>query len=91
MAGTGSDPALNGAATAALLAVFLAASTATGATPPTNSPIGALPATFAGVLPCVDCRGIRYQLDLLPNSRFAESVEHLRGGDNRGIELAHGI
>ena len=90
-AGTGAGPALSGVATATLLAVFLAASAATGATPPTQSPFGPLPATFAGVLPCADCRGIRYQLDLLPNSRFAESVAPLRGGDSQSIEVAYGI
>jgi hypothetical protein len=90
-AGTGADPALSGAATAALLAVLLAASAATGATPPSHSSIGALPATFAGVLPCADCRGIRYQLDLLPNSRFAESIQRLHGGDTQEIGVANGI
>ena len=80
-----------GRATAALLAVLLAASAATGATPPTQSPIGPLPATFFGVLPCADCRGIRYQLDLLPNSRFALSIAYLRGGDSQSIEVAPGM
>lgn len=28
------------------------------------SPLGALPATFAGTLPCADCPGIRYDLNL---------------------------
>ena len=31
--------------------------------------LGTLPATFAGELPCADCPGIRYQLDLLPAGR----------------------
>jgi len=91
VAGTGAGPALTGAATAALLAVFLVASAATGATPPTKSPIGALPATFVGVLPCADCRGIHYQLDLLRNSRFAESIKYVRDGDSQGIGLVQGI
>ena len=91
MAGTGAGPARSGAATAALLAVLLAASAAKRATPPTQSSIGALPATFAGVLPCPDCRGIRYQLDLLPNSRFAESIQYLRGGDAQGIGIVLGM
>ena len=90
-AGTGAGPALSAAAKAALLAVFFTASAATVATPPTQSPIGGLPAMFVGVLPCADCRGIHYQLDLLPNSRFAESVQYLRSGDSQGIELATGI
>ena len=32
--------------------------------------LGALPATFAGELPCADCPGIRYQLDLLQDGAF---------------------
>ena len=32
--------------------------------------LGALPATFAGELPCADCPGIRYQLDLLEDGAF---------------------
>ena len=91
MAGTHAGTTLVAAATAALLAVFPVASAATGATPPTMSPIGPLPATFVGVVPCADCRGIRYQLDLLPNSRFAESIEYLRDGHDKGIELVQGI
>src|SRR5215831_4252907 len=91
MVGTAAGPAPSGAARAALLGFFLVATVVKGATPPPQSPIGSLPATFAGVLPCADCRGIRYQLDLLPNSRFAESVQRLHDGDNQGIELSHGI
>lgn len=91
MAVTGAGPALSGAVTAALLAVFLAANAATGATTPTQSPIGPLPATFAGVLPCADCRGIRYQLDLLPNWRFAESIQSLRDGDAQSVSIALGM
>lgn len=91
VAGAGAGPAPSGAATAALFAVFLAASAASGATPATRSPIGPLPATFVGVLPCANCRGIRHQLDLLPNARFAESIERQHGGDSREIDLVHGI
>jgi copper homeostasis protein (lipoprotein) len=32
--------------------------------------LGALPGTFAGELPCADCPGIRYQLDLLEDGAF---------------------
>jgi len=77
--------------TAVLFAVFLVASPATGATPPTASPIGPLPATFVGVLPCADCKGTHYQLDLLPNSRFVQSTTNMRGGDFQGIEIAPGM
>jgi uncharacterized lipoprotein YbaY len=36
----------------------------------TPGALGALPATFAGELPCADCPGIRYQLDLLQDGAF---------------------
>jgi copper homeostasis protein (lipoprotein) len=32
--------------------------------------ISELPATFAGTVPCADCPGIRYQLNLLPDRTF---------------------
>ena len=32
--------------------------------------LGTLPATFAGTLPCADCPGIDYQLDLYPDQVF---------------------
>src|SRR5262245_18322321 len=91
MAGTAAGPALSGAAKTVLLTAFLAATAAKEAMPPAQSPIGGLPATFVGVLPCADCRGIRYQLALLPNSRFAESVLRLHDRVIQGIELSHGI
>jgi len=37
---------------------------------PTPNLMGALPATFAGELPCADCPGIRHQLNLLPEGAF---------------------
>lgn len=76
---------------ATLLAVGVVASAAAGATPAAQSRIGELPATFAGVLPCADCRGIRYQLDLLPNARFSMTTQHLRDGDSQGTELSSGM
>jgi heat shock protein HslJ len=44
------------------------------------SPLGTLPATFAGVLPCADCAGMRYQIDLLPKSAFVQRLTYLRSG-----------
>jgi len=32
--------------------------------------LGYLPASFSGVLPCADCEGIRYQLNLFPDRAF---------------------
>ena len=79
------------ALTTAVLAVVLAAVPAFSETPPPSSAIGLLPATFFGVLPCVDCKGIRYQIELRPDSRFAEIVQRLHGGDNQSIEVSSGI
>jgi hypothetical protein len=33
-------------------------------------PLGTLPATWAGDLPCADCPGIRHQLELCPDQAF---------------------
>jgi copper homeostasis protein (lipoprotein) len=37
----------------------------------------ALPATFTGTLPCADCEGIRYHLDLWPDQAYAMRREWL--------------
>lgn len=37
---------------------------------PPASPLGALPATFTGELPCADCPGIRYTLNFFPDGAF---------------------
>jgi copper homeostasis protein (lipoprotein) len=37
---------------------------------PESASITDLPATFVGILPCADCEGIQYHLDLLPDSGF---------------------
>ncbi|MEO8482584.1 MAG: YbaY family lipoprotein [Acidobacteriota bacterium] len=36
-----------------------------------------LPATFAGTLPCADCTGIRYQLNLMSDDTFALRMTYL--------------
>jgi copper homeostasis protein (lipoprotein) len=36
----------------------------------TSGVLGELPATFLGNLPCADCPGIRYQVDLFPDHMF---------------------
>ena len=66
-----------------LFALFVAlASPAIGHAAGTNtaSPLGALPATYTGLIPCADCAGIRYQIDLLPGSAFAQRMSYLRNG-----------
>ena len=46
--------------------------TDTGAAAPATParPVDALPATFTGVLPCADCPGIEYTLNLMPDQTF---------------------
>ncbi|MEJ2580554.1 MAG: YbaY family lipoprotein [Acidobacteriota bacterium] len=46
------------------------------------SPLGKLPAAFTGDLPCADCEGIRYQLDLVSDSAYFLRTSYIgRGGD----------
>ena len=40
-------------------------------------PLQNLPATFAGTLPCADCEGIRYQLNLFPDDSFFLRMTYL--------------
>lgn len=63
-----------------LLVLCLALSTETAAAATGASSLGSLPATFVGVLPCADCAGIRYQLDLLPKAAFVQRTTYLRSG-----------
>jgi copper homeostasis protein (lipoprotein) len=42
--------------------------------------LGALPATFIGMLPCADCMGIRYQINLLPGGAYMQRLTYLRSG-----------
>lgn len=58
---------------------------------PAGSAIGPLPAMFVGDLPCVDCKGIRYKIELRPDGRFASSLWFKREGDSQGIEIGAGI
>jgi len=39
-----------------------------------------LPATFTGLLPCADCVGIRYQINLLPHGAYMQRMSYLRDG-----------
>jgi copper homeostasis protein (lipoprotein) len=40
-------------------------------------PLPSLPATFTGTLPCADCPGIRYHLNLLPDDAFFLRMTYL--------------
>ena len=44
--------------------------------------LGALPASFAGDLPCADCEGIRYRLNLFPDGAFFLGMTYLGKGDS---------
>lgn len=46
------------------------------------SPLRDLPATFAGELPCADCLGIRYHLNLFPDRVFFLRMTYLGRGDD---------
>ncbi len=48
--------------------------------------LGTLPATFAGDLPCADCRGIRLQLDLFPDQAFFLRMTYLGKGDDASFD-----
>ena len=45
--------------------------------------LGALPATFAGVLPCADCIGIRYEINLLAGRAYMQRATYLRDGHDQ--------
>jgi copper homeostasis protein (lipoprotein) len=49
------------------------------ATPPASEsgPLGELPASFEGDLPCADCEGIRYHLDLFEDGSFFYRLTYL--------------
>src|SRR5262245_13975792 len=48
--------------------------------PATAARIGALPATYSGVLPCADCAGIRHQLNLFPGGAYMLALTYYRDG-----------
>ncbi len=54
----------------------------------TAAPSQQLPALYAGVLPCADCPGIRYELDLRANNVFFERLTYL-GTDTVSDSVGH--
>jgi surface antigen/uncharacterized lipoprotein NlpE involved in copper resistance len=56
---------------------------------PTAADAGlALPASFAGVLPCADCPGMRYALDLHADGSYRLRTTYLeRGPDKKGLTV----
>jgi copper homeostasis protein (lipoprotein) len=49
--------------------------------PAQAAPLGTLPASFIGELPCADCPGIRYQVNLFPDRTFFSRMTYLGRGD----------
>jgi uncharacterized lipoprotein YbaY/uncharacterized lipoprotein NlpE involved in copper resistance len=47
------------------------------AQPGVGGPLGGLPAGYEGILPCADCPGIRFLLDLYPDGFFVRRFEYL--------------
>jgi len=47
----------------------------------------ALPASFMGVLPCADCAGIRYVLDIRENKKFVVRMTYLGKGEGEGTSF----
>ena len=45
-----------------------------------------LPASFAGELPCADCEGIRYRLNLFPDGAFFLGMTYLGKGDGAALD-----
>lgn len=50
------------------------------------TPLGELPATFVGVLPCADCPGIRYALNLFPDNAFFLRLTYLERLDAKPFD-----
>jgi copper homeostasis protein (lipoprotein) len=51
-----------------------------------GSPLGELPATFTGQLPCADCEGIHWHLDLLPDQTFQLRLTYLGKPQERSFD-----
>jgi uncharacterized lipoprotein YbaY len=54
--------------------------------PAQAAPLGTLPASFIGELPCADCAGIRYHLNLFPDRAFFSRVTYLGRGDDGNFD-----
>ena len=54
--------------------------------PAQAAPLGALPASFIGELPCADCPGIRYQVNLFPDRAFFSRMTYLGRGDEANLD-----
>lgn len=67
-----------------LAGLFLVGCAAAGRTPlSADEPLGDLPASFVGELPCADCAGIRYRLNLFADQVYSLSTVYLGRGEER--------
>src|SRR5262245_47459923 len=48
--------------------------------------LGTLPVTFVGDLPCADCPGIRYQLELFPDQAYFRRRTYLGQGEDASVD-----
>lgn len=48
--------------------------------------LGALPASFSGVLPCADCPGIRYTVNLFPDNSFYLRMAYSGRGEGTSVD-----
>ena len=56
------------------------------AKPAQAAPLGALPASFIGELPCADCPGIRYHVNLFPDRVFFWRTTYIGRADNANFD-----
>ena len=56
--------------------VLLQRASSPAATPAADSGLTGLPATFAGTLPCADCPGIDYRLDINPDHTYSSKMTY---------------
>jgi copper homeostasis protein (lipoprotein) len=68
------------------VALLLRRATNTGPVGGGAGPLGILPATFAGNLPCADCPGIRHQLELFLDQAFFLRTSYLGKGDDASFD-----
>ena len=64
------------------LMLRMVAASKSASKPAQTAPVGALPASFIGELPCADCPGIRYQLNLFPDRAFFSRMTYLGRSDD---------
>ena len=54
--------------------------------PVQTAPLATLPASFIGELPCADCPGIRYQVNLFPDRAFFSRMTYLGRSDDGNFD-----